>query len=132
MQNLSLDQACFIINRAREYDVKVPPVEPDPASNPLDEGERGVIEDYEGDATGQELEAALTRLDNDEMVELVALVWIGRGDYTADDEDWNAAVASAREALDPSIVRTLMQIPLLGDHLENGLEQRGFSCDEYE
>jgi hypothetical protein len=132
MQNLSLDQACFIIARAREYDVKVPPVEPDPASNPLDSGERGVLEDYEGDATGQELEASLARLTEDEMVELVALVWIGRGDYTADDADWNAAVASAREDIDDSIVRTLMQTPLLGDLIEDGLGQRGFSCDEYE
>lgn len=76
MENLGLDKACFIIVKMREFDVKVPPVEPDPGSNPMDDREVGVMEDYPGDATEEELIGALQSLNAGEMAELLALVWL--------------------------------------------------------
>ena len=43
--NIDLSEVCFIIIKAREFDAKVDPVEPDPGSNEADDGEREVLED---------------------------------------------------------------------------------------
>src|SRR3546814_7520382 len=67
MQNISVDTVCYIIIKAREYDVKTAPVIRDPASNPSDDGEVEVLQDDPGDPTTAELSAALRRLNRDEM-----------------------------------------------------------------
>ncbi|MEA1672916.1 DUF3775 domain-containing protein [Nitrospirillum sp. BR 11163] len=128
--NISLEKVCFIIVKAREFDVKVDPVEPDPASNPADDGERGVLEDYDDDPTRAELVGAITSLNEDEVVDLIALTWIGRGDYTA--AEWNEARALAFERHRERSARYLIGIPTLGDFLEEGLAALGHSCEEFE
>jgi hypothetical protein len=55
----------------------------------------------------------------------VALAWLGRGDYEA--EDWAEALASARERAEGPTARYLMGIPLLGDYLEEGADKLGIS-----
>jgi hypothetical protein len=87
--NISPEKVCFIIVKAREFDAKVDPVEPDPGSNPADAGEREVLEDYSDDATATELRAAIDVLNEDEVVDLIALAWLGRGDY--DKAEWTEA-----------------------------------------
>ena len=49
--SVSLDKLDFIIIKAREFDAKVDPVEPDPGSDPADDEEREVLEDYADDPT---------------------------------------------------------------------------------
>lgn len=124
MENLSLDKVCFIIVKAREFDAKVPPVEADPGSNPTDDRAVEIIEDYPDDATEEELIGALRSLNAGEMVELLALVWLGRGDYAG----WDEALKTAEEQCDENVIRYLIGTPLLGDYLEEGLSQLGFSC----
>src|SRR5688572_18035400 len=41
--SLSAETLCYIIIKAREFDVKVEPVEPDPGSNPADDGEVRIL-----------------------------------------------------------------------------------------
>lgn len=139
MQNLSTEQACFISVKAREFHVKVEPVIPDPASNPSEDDQRMVLSNYgdsigpagySADSTEQELTAALENLNVDALSELVALLWLGRGDFAADG--WSEAVAQAQELCDPSTIRMLIETPLLGDLIEEGLSQLGFSCEEFE
>jgi hypothetical protein len=130
MLNISPEKVCYIIVKAREFDVKVPPVEPDPGSNPADGGEREILSDYADDPTLEELKGALGSLNEDEMIDLVALVWMGRGDYAADS--WDDAVRMAGETVDKTVVGYLVGIPLLGDYLEEALSQLGHSCEEYE
>ena len=55
--NISPEKIGFIIIKAREFDVKVAPAEPDPGSNPSDDDESEVLEDYPDDATLEELRA---------------------------------------------------------------------------
>lgn len=137
MEELSLEQVCFIIVKAREFDVKVDAVMPDPASNAADDGmdvilsdyddEESGTDDYEGDATEEELTAALEGLNAGEMAELLALLWLGRGDA----DDWQEAMELAEDACDDNAVRYLMGTPLLGDLLQNGLGELGLSCDDF-
>ncbi len=130
MLNISPEKVCYIIIKAREFDVKVEPVEPDPDSNPADSGAREIFSDYRNDPTCEELWTALEVLNNDEMVNLLALAWLGRGDYTKDE--WADAVAQAWQTRNERAVPYLIGIPLLGDFLEEGLSQLGYSCEEYE
>src|SRR3546814_829029 len=110
MQNISVDTVCYIIIKAREYDVKTAPVIRDPASNPSDDGEVEVLQDDPGDPTQAELSAALRRLNRDEMIELLAMMWLGRGDFTI--KEWEDAVAQARDEVDEHTPGYLMGTPL--------------------
>ena len=130
MENISPEKVSYIIIKAHEYDAKVDPVEPDPGSNPADSGEREILSAYKDDPTFEEFETVLKDLNEDEMIELKALVWLGRGDYSKDE--WDSAIAQARETHDENAVRYLTGIPLLGDYLEEGLSQFDCSCEEYE
>lgn len=127
---ISTDKVCFIIIKAREFQAKVEVVDPNPGSNPSDEGFRDVLEDYKDDATYAELREAIDDLNGDEAVQLVALTWLGRGDY--ERSDWAAAVAEASRNRGRSAANYLIGTPQLADYLEDGLAAFGESCAAYE
>jgi hypothetical protein len=128
--NISPEKVCYIIIKAREFDVKVAPAGLNNGDNPTDDKDIEILEDYADDPTFQELTSAIELLNEDEVIELLALVWLGREDYTA--EDWPEMLEEARDAHDEKIVACLVGTPLLGDYLEEGLSQLGYSCEEYE
>ena len=59
----------------------------------------------------------------------VALAWVGRGDFSA--EEWGEAVKEARERRKGPTSEYLLGIPLLASFLEDGLEEFGESCEGY-
>lgn len=128
--NISPEKVCYIIVKAREFDAKVEPVEPDPGSNPTDTGEREILEDYADDPTLAELRAAINGLNDDEVVDLIALAWVGRGDFGK--PEWEDARVLAGERHKHHSASYLTGIPALGDYLEEGLAQLGYSCEDYE
>jgi hypothetical protein len=69
-------------------------------------------------------------LNEDEQASLIALAWIGRGDYDADDWEEARNLARERNMRDPA--GYLLGIEMLGDMLEEGLEALGLSLDEVE
>jgi hypothetical protein len=113
----------FIIQKARAFDVKVPPVEPDPGSNPADDDEREIIEDYPSDQTETELRDAIEQLGQDEAIDLLALFWVGRGDFSA--AQWEEAREMAAQR-GRNLAAYLMGEPILGDLLEEGLTALGY------
>ena len=130
MIEIDLDKVCFLIVKAREFDVKVDPVEPHSGSNPTDDGGLEILADYADDPTLEELQSFLGSLNQDELAQLQALMWVGRGDFGK--EEWQEVLSEAR-SLDPE--RTpgyLLGTPLLPDYLEEGLSTLGFSCADYE
>lgn len=128
--NIGLQKLCFLIVKAREFDAKVEPSDLDEGSNPSDDGMRAVLEDYADDPTLAELKDAIDGLDDDEVVDLIALVWLGRGDFSANE--WAEAQALARERHTDRSADYLIGIPNLGDCLEEGAAQLGYSCEEFE
>jgi len=127
MESLSIDVVSYIIVKAREFDAKVEPVEEDPGSDAADDGERIILEDFADDPTYQELREAIEDLDEDASCELVALMWIGRGTYDA--EDWEEALETARQEATNSATDYLTGTPQLGDFLEEGLVAMGYEFD---
>jgi hypothetical protein len=115
--------------KAREFDVKVAPEWLDDGPNPTDDGMMRILEDYKDDPTLAELRSYLKSLDDDELDDLVALTLLGRGDYTIDEwEDLMSEVRDLRAS--QNTVRYLIGIPLLGDYLEDGLNEFGLSCTD--
>jgi hypothetical protein len=125
---ISREKAFYIIVKAREFDEKVAPSDPGSGSNPSDDDEVDILEDYRDDPTLEELEGALTALNDDEQLDLLALMWVGRADFSSFDE----ARAEASDMSDKHIPRYLIGTPGLGDYLEEGLAQLGVSLEEFE
>ena len=128
--DISPEKVCYIIIKAREYDAKVEPVEADPGSNAADDGEREILEDFADDPTAVELKEAIDDLNEDELIDLIAMVWLGRGDF--DRAGWDEARNLARERHRTRSAAYLMETPTLGDLLEEGFSQLGHSCEDFE
>lgn len=124
---ISAEKAFFIIVKAREFDEKVAPSDPETGSNPSDDKEVDVLEAGD-DATLQELAGALTELNIDEQLDLVGLMWLGRGDFGTFAE----ARQQAADMTNKHIPRYLIGTPQLGDYLEEGLATLGISLESFE
>ena len=120
---LPLETLAFIIEKAREFDVQVEADDPESGSNPSDDRGIAILEDTPENPIDEELAAALESLNDDQLTELLALLWVGRGDY--DRDSWSEAVRQAREAKNKRIVRYLIGTPMLGDLVEEGLAELG-------
>ncbi len=77
------------------------------------------------DRAERELRAFIDRLDEDEQVCLVAVMWIGRGSFAVDE--LSEAIATARAEATTPTADYLLGTPHLSDHLENGLDELGIS-----
>jgi len=130
MLKTPLEQLAYIIEKAREFDAETAPVDADPGSNPSDDNDVSILEDTGDNPTGQELAAALGALDDDQRVEILALMWLGRGDF--DRSEWTDALKQAREIHDETETDYLIGTPLLADYLEEALNTLGYSLDDYE
>jgi hypothetical protein len=125
---ISPEQAFYIIVKAREFDEQVESTDPDSGSNPADDREVDVLEEDADDPIQQELEEALDALNVDEQLDLLALTWLGRGEYSSFAE----AREEASDMRDKHITDYLIGTPKLGDFLEEGLAQLGLSLEDFE
>ena len=75
------------------------------------------------DRAEREFDGFVDRLNEDEQAALVAVFWIGRGSFDADDLA-EALQTARREATTPT-ARYLKGSPHLADHLEAGMEALG-------
>jgi hypothetical protein len=125
---ISLEKVCFVIAKARELDVKVAPEELDDASD--EDMMQRILEDYVDDPTFEELRSFLEDQNDDELRELLALAWLGRGDFSVDE--WGRSVRRVRDVRQYHTIDYLLGTPLLASYLEEGLAQLGLSCEEFE
>ncbi len=130
MLNLGVETICFIITKAREFQVKEQVVIPDTPSGPGDDWALQILADHRDDLTVQEVHAAIADLDPDLQAELIALMWLGRGDYAI--EEWDSALADAQDQYEEhdNTAHYLLSHPMVADHLEEGLVVHGYSCEE--
>lgn len=69
-------------------------------------------------------------LNDDEKVNLVALMWVGRGTFEPDDLD--DAKAQARAEATAPTEEYLMGIPALAEYLEDGMDALGIDVADAE
>ena len=121
--------AFYIVLKARAFDAKVARPDGVDASNPADDQNVDVLLFQGDDATEQELVAAIRTLNDDERLDLIALIWIGRGDFTFDE--WAEARGAARLINREQTPHYVLQIPLVSDYLEEALSELGYTLSDY-
>lgn len=126
--SISTDKVGFIILKAREFDAKEAVSDPDEGSNASDDRMIDVLEDNGDDPVVRELSGFINALSDDEQIDLVTLMRLGRGDGTVDD--WDELRAEAARNHNNRTAQYLLGEPLLGDMLAEGLDALGLSYDE--
>ena len=126
--SISPEKVFFIIIKAREFDAQVAPSDPDSGSNPADDREIDVLEESPDNPVVQELQSVINALNVDEQLDLLALTWLGRGDFSSFSE----ARRAAERLDDVHAARYLLGTPLVSDYLEEGLSQLGHSLEDFE
>jgi hypothetical protein len=93
-----------------------------------EEDEDGLDADDDENMDEDALRAFIAELNEDEQASLIALAWVGRGDYTGDEFEEARALAKERNIRDPA--EYLLGIDMLGDMLEEGLDELGLSIED--
>ena len=128
-----LETICRLILRAKELEAQVPAEDPDDDPADIDDlddegGEAlSVLEDELNDGVEEEVQALLDDLAEDQLAEMVALAWVGRGTYDA--SEWDDAFEEANSLDNSQKIDELMDMPLLAGHLEAGIAAFDYSCD---
>src|SRR5262245_33771990 len=92
---IATDQLAFIVLKARAFDAEVDATMPDEGSNDVDDNFVETLESGPDNETARELRAAINSLNDEAQAALVALVWVGRGDF--EPSEWSDAVKTASE-----------------------------------
>jgi hypothetical protein len=133
-----LDTLCRLILRAKELDAQIPGDDAEEETTDdvddlgddddgNDGGALSVLEDDMNTGVEEEVIAVFDDLAEDQLAEVVALAWVGRGTYDA--SEWEDAFAEASD-LDPDErIDELLEMPAFGGHLEAGLAAFDYSCD---
>ncbi|WJW76414.1 DUF3775 domain-containing protein [Thiohalobacter sp. IOR34] len=128
MLDINPETVCFIIAKAHEFHAKEQVVIPEEPLSPSDDWALQVLADHADDLTYRELKSTIDDLEPDQQATLVALMWLGRGDFGIDE--WESALQQAQESLNECTLAYLIATPLLADYLQEGLFQFGYSCEE--
>jgi len=126
MLQISPRRVAHIIIRAREIEAKVGTW--GRAGDGVDAD--SILASRRGDATQAELSAFIKGLNDDEKASLVAVMWIGRETFEA--EELAEAIQTAREEATTPTEDYLLGVPLLSDYLESGLEKLGIDVTDVE
>ncbi|HSO81138.1 DUF3775 domain-containing protein [Thiocapsa sp.] len=128
MLHIPLESICGIIDMAREFQSKEEVVLPDNPSSPTEDWALQVLADHSEDYSVQAMTEAIGEMSQRQRAELVALMWIGRGDY--DLEEWETAVDDALGDYSLRAAAYLLAHPMVSDDLEEGLLALGYSCQD--
>jgi hypothetical protein len=130
MLNVRPETICFIIAKAREFQAKEEVVIPEIPSSPTEDWALQVLADHVDDFSLQEIRETVEDLDPDQQAELIALMWLGRGDYSIEEWDTAAEDALAHYEDHGNTTEYLLAHPMVSDDLEEGLIAHGYSCEE--
>ena len=93
-----------------------------------EEEEEGLDAEDDENMDEDALRAFIADLNEDEQASLIALAWVGRGDYSGAEFEEARALAKERNIRDPA--EYLLGIDMLGDMLEEGLSELGLSLED--
>jgi hypothetical protein len=134
MLDTDLETICWLIVKVREFEVEdAMPAEADDDATVTPDSEEALEEADESraqeDPIYAEAKRVIDELNEEAQIELVALTWLGRGDYTGSDEWQEALDEAGNRHAEINTAEYLLGNPLLADYLEEGLSQLGLSCD---
>ena len=126
--SISAEKVAFLIEKTREFDVKEGATDPASGSNATDDDMIDVLADNGHDAVVQEITGFVRGLSEDEQVDLIALMRLGRGD--AEFEEWDRLRRETRDTSETPAAQILMEEPLVSDYLAEGLNAFGINWAE--
>ncbi len=126
---VSLETVATVVDLARAIQGKE---ETDPAQLSEDaDSEAALLQEDPEDGTEDALRAFIAALNEDEQGALIALAWVGRGDYGP--EEWEEALRLAEERNEGrDTAEYLLGMDLLGDLLAEGVAAFGLSIEDLE
>ncbi|MDO9560187.1 MAG: DUF3775 domain-containing protein [Bradyrhizobium sp.] len=122
--SISPEKVFFIIAKSRQSDGNAD--RSDLTADPGDD----MPEDHANSTDRSELSGFIRGLNVDEQIDLVALMWLGRGD--GDLDGWRDLHAEASRAHNNRTASYLIGTPMLADYLEEALTQFGKSFEDFE
>jgi len=126
--SISPEKVFFIVAKARQTDSKA--TDSDLASDLSDDDVVFGLEDHSKETDRSELATFIRGLNVDEQIDLVALMWLGRGD--GDLDNWRELRGEAARAHNNRTASYLIGTPMLADYLEEALLQFGKSLEDFE
>jgi len=122
---ISAEKVRFLIEKTREFDVKEGATDPDSGSNASDDKMIDVLEDGGDDPVVREITGFINAMTDDEQIDLVALMRLGRGDGGI--EEWDELRREAAEGSNNRTASYLLGEPLVSDYLAEGLDAFGLT-----
>ena len=126
---ISLETVATVVDHARA--VQVTEETDAEALSEDDNSEAALLQDDPDDLTEDSLREFINALNDDEQAALIALCWVGRGDYGPDE--WDEALKLAAERNDGADAGTyLLGMDMVGDLLAEGVAAFGLSIEDVE
>ena len=125
---ISAEKVRFLIEKTREFDVKEGASDPDSGSNAADDNMVGVLADNGEDPVVREIAGFINAMTEDEQIDLVALMRLGRGDGGI--EEWDDLRREAADGRNNRTARYLLGEPLVSDYLAEGLDAFGLTWSD--
>ena len=121
--NLNPEDLRTLILNLRALMAQEEMVSPDSGSNPTDDDAApATLQDSPDNLTRAEIATVIEDLEPDQQAELVALMWVGRGDM--EPEEWEDALALAADRRkDGPTAAYLLSHPHLAEHWDEGLDR---------
>lgn len=128
MHNINPDIVCNIILKAQELGIKDDLYFPGDPESPSGDDWNQILAEYQEDFTYLELKNLINDLEPDQQDTIIALLYIGRGDFEIDQ--WSLAIEAASLIRPEFRADYLISKPMLADYLQEGLAKFDFSCDK--
>ncbi len=120
------DNVCRLIQLAEEFHAQEAVVIEDEPTSPTEDWPMQILASHAGDSTLDEFRSIINDLDRGQQEQVVALLWLGRGDYEV--EEWQSLLRDVNEAWTSYTADYLIAHPLLPTYLTDGLELLGYRC----
>ncbi len=121
--SIAPDYLARLVVKTRGLQARAGEADPDPGSNAIDDGMVVSLQDTRADLSREEVREELQGLDDRQQAELVALMWIGRGD--AEPDDWEQTIELARQLKERPTPGYLLSHPLVAEHWAEGAARLG-------
>lgn len=128
MFGLNKEIICNIIVKAKEIDISEDIFSPEDPANFSEAEWNQLLAEYQNDLSYTELKNLINDLEPDQQLDVIALMYVGRGDYAK--EEWKEAVSQARTIQSSGRADYLISKMMLADYLSEGLARFNYSCDE--
>ncbi len=121
------DDVAQLIQLARDFHAEDAVVLTDEPQGPDWETMGSVVSDHGGNVVLEEFRNIIEDYDRAQQVQVVALMWLGRGD--CEPEEWDSLLEDAEDAWSDHTADYLLAHPMVADHLMEGLDLLGYSIE---